>query len=138
MSTTDFLKSQLDDTGKQLQSVFSNFPADKWNEKATPHSFSAAETAEHLAECYQAFLTHADGQEYEWGTFQIEDKTPANLQKTMTDMRTKAVLRATSTTDEKIQQYASSYIVLHDAYHVGQMVTLRLNIGDFDPYSLYR
>lgn len=138
MSTSAFLKNQLDTVGKQLQSVFNEFPESKWDEKATPVSFSAAETAEHLAECYQAFLVHAEGNDYEWGTYQIEDKSPENLVKTMFDQRAKATAVAASSEDPKIHNFATDYILLHDAYHVGQIVTLRLTIGDFDPYSLYR
>ncbi|MFM9873359.1 MAG: DinB family protein [Fimbriimonadaceae bacterium] len=138
MSTQDFIKTQLEDSGKQLTAVFTGIPVDKWDEKVTEHAFSAKETANHLADCYNAFLTAADGGEHEWGSTIIEDQSPDGLTKAMFDLRTKCADQAGSTDDPKIHHLASEYICLHDAYHVGQMVTLRMKLGDFDPYSIYK
>ncbi|MBW7928889.1 MAG: hypothetical protein H3C58_12580 [Fimbriimonadaceae bacterium] len=43
--------------------------------------------------------------------------------------------RAIAVADEKI---AVEYIAVHDAYHVGQLVTLRLSVEpDWNYYSIY-
>ena len=35
--------------------------------------------------------------------------------------------------------FVKDYIVAHEFYHVGQMVSVRLALGDgFEPYSIYR
>lgn len=137
MEANKFLKAQLDDVGYQLNAVFAGLTDDQWNEKATPESMSPAETAEHLAECYTAMIASADGKAHSWGTYSIEDKSPVNLFKTMTGLREEAVARATAENDEKLVKAGSAYLSLHDAYHVGQMVTLRLKLGGFEPYSIY-
>lgn len=137
MEANEFLKSQLDDVGYQLNAVFAGLSDNQWSEKATPESMSPAETAEHLAECYTALLATAEGKEHSWGTFSIEDKSPANLMQTMTSLREQAVAKATATNDEKMVKAGSAFMSLHDAYHVGQMVTLRLQLGEFEPYSIY-
>lgn len=137
MSVQDFLKTQLDDSGKQINAVFENFPADKWQEKVTAESMSAAETANHLADCYNAFLTSAAGGKHEWGSTKIEDQSPEGLIQAMSDLRAKCAEQAINSDDPKVHHMASEYVCLHDTYHVGQMVTLRMKLGDFDPYRIY-
>jgi len=137
METKDFLKAQLDDVGYQLNAVFAGLTDEQWHAKVTPDTMSPAETANHLCDCYSALLANADGGEYEWGSLKIEDQSPANLYKTMMDLRSQAVKRATDATEERLNQLGSSYVSLHDAYHVGQLVTLRLKLGGFEPYSIY-
>jgi uncharacterized damage-inducible protein DinB len=138
MSTQEFLKTQLSDVAKQLNAVFANLPADQWHGKATEQSMSAAETANHLADCYNAFLTSAAGGKHEWGSTVIEDQSPLGLITAMTELRNECVKLATSSDDPKIHHLASEFVCIHDAYHVGQMVTLRMKLGDFDPYSIYQ
>ena len=137
MTPREFLKERLADVEYQLNAVFANFPDGKWDEKVNEHAMSASETAAHLSECYTAFLTNAEGNEYSWGTFKPASMEPTKLVKSMFELREKACTMAVATDDPKIHKLAASFITLHDAYHVGQMVTLRLTIGEFDPYSIY-
>ncbi len=137
MSTQEFLKTQLSDAGKQINAVFANLSAEQWNERIVPEAMSPTETANHLADCYNAFLTSAAGGKHEWGSTIIEDQSPTGLTTAMANLRNKCVAIATESEDPKVHHMASEYICLHDTYHVGQMVTLRLKLGEFDPYSIY-
>ena len=138
MTTQEFLQVQLKDVGNQVQAVFRDLPADKWDEQATPQSMSARDTLHHLAECCQAFLTSAEGGEHNWGAWSVEDTSSSNLMSVYTDLRDKCIATVGSTNDPVVLKHASDFLALHEAYHVGQMVTLRLIINsDFDPYSIY-
>lgn len=138
MSVQEFLTAQLNDVGNQLTAVFANYPEQNWHEKVTPEAMSAAETAYHLADCYNAFLTSAAGGKHEWGSTVIEDQTPTGQINAMLALRAKCLDIAASSDDPKIHTMASDYISLHDAYHVGQMVTLRIKLEDFDSYNIYK
>lgn len=138
MTINEFLKYQLEDSGHQLQAVFADFPEGQWDAKITDEAMSAAETAFHLCECYTAFLAHADGKEHSWGTYDLDDKSPANLVGTMFSLRARSIEALEKSQSEQTAKDATAYIILHDAYHVGQMCTLRLKLGNFDAYSIYQ
>lgn len=138
MTTQEFLKIQLDDVGRQVQRVFENLPDDQWDARLTETSMTPRETAEHLTECYQAFLTEAAGEKHQWGSFQAPDKNPQALLALMANLRLQAEQTAIASDDPAHWAHASAFIALHDAYHVGQLVALRLKLGDFHPYSIYK
>ncbi|MCB0825059.1 MAG: DinB family protein [Armatimonadetes bacterium] len=138
MTTQEFVQEQVAIVGKQVQAVFRNMPADKWDEQATPQSMSSRDTLHHLAECCQAFLTSAEGGEHDWGSWSVEDTSSDNLMKVYVDLRDKCIAKVGESEDPGIMKLAGDFLSIHEAYHVGQMVTLRLMIGgDFDPYSIY-
>lgn len=138
MDAKGFLSSQIDTTGYQLRAVFANFPDGKWDERVCSEAMSAKETAAHLAECYVAFLDHCQGKEHEWGSFQSASAKPQEIVAEMFALRDQAVVAFEAHSGGEALGWASDYIVLHDPYHVGQMCSLRLELGDFVPYSIYR
>ena len=99
---------------------------------------TARETLEHLCEVYQATVTESKGEKHPWGTYSIEDKSWSNLSSTMDRMRAQAVSDVTASEDDAALKSAVQFIVLHDAYHVGQLSLIRLEAEpSWDPYSIY-
>ncbi len=138
MTTKDFLKMQLDDSGHQVDAVFAGLPEDQWDARVVAEAMSPRETAEHLAECYIALQDEAQGRKHDWGSYSAPDKSGEALIANLKAERAKAEELALASDDPGVWAMASSFVALHDAYHVGQMVTLRLTLGDFNPYSIYK
>jgi hypothetical protein len=68
----------------------------------------------------------------------IEPKTPANLRKTWSEQRAKAVDAALSQDEDKGLKNAYEYIIGHDNYHVGNLVASRLQVEpEWDSYAIY-
>ena len=138
MTAKELLKWQLDHVGTQLTKAFDGLPVSGWDHRASPGAMSPRETAEHLCECYTAFAASAAGGKHEWGSFQIEDKSEANLIATMRTLRSDAVATALATGDDQVYREATEYILTHDAYHVGQLCASRLDSDpNWDAYAIY-
>lgn len=133
----DFVREQLDDSGYQLSKVFEGISGEQWGAKVTDESMSPRETVAHLCECYVAVQAGLEGQEHSWGTYTIPEMSDDALPTFLAESRQKAVNAIVSSSNPKAPSLASAYVTLHDAYHVGQLVTLRLGFGGFDPYSIY-
>lgn len=132
----ELLRYALDQCRFQLEQVFAGLPDDAWNAKPTGSS-SPAETAEHLCEVYEACLKHLRGEEHDWGTYKSGETTREGLMALMWRLRSQAC-EACLSGDEKAAKTAVDYIVLHDPYHVGQLVTIRLALDpNWNAYSIY-
>lgn len=110
-----------------------------WDARVSPSSMSPREQIGHLSECYHAAMEMMAGREYAWGSWTTSESTSTGLMAQWQQMRDHAVgeaLREDAT--PKARQSAIDYIVLHDAYHVGQLVLIRIETDPgFDPYSIY-
>jgi uncharacterized damage-inducible protein DinB len=106
--------------------------------KLGEHSLSPNEMTLHLAECRAAVMAQIAGQEHEWGTFQpAEGEAPtAALERMQGEAKAAA---AAAADPAKAAEVVMDYMALHDAYHVGQLVTYRLTCQpEWDHYSIYR
>lgn len=110
--------------------AYEGMASSSWDHRNSPGAMSPREAAEHLCECYTAFNTTAAGGKHEWGSFQLVDKSEANLIATMNTIRCQAVATAVGADDENLHREATEYLLTHDAYHVGQLCASRL---DSDP-----
>jgi uncharacterized damage-inducible protein DinB len=138
MTGAELIAHQLDTTGHQLTRVFEGIKEEHQDYKACSKAMTPKETLEHLCECYQAFLTESQGGSYEWGSFSIADKSWENLLSQFNSLRGRAVQLAKGSQETRVLRSASAYMVLHDAYHVGQMASCRIETdADWDPYSIY-
>lgn len=138
VTTVEFLSHQVADGRFQLEKIFAGLTDDQWNARLTPGSMTPLETAIHLSDCYVALGESVDGLDHEWGSFTLEDKSPANVEKVLFELRDSGVAKALEKADERSLKALSEYVALHDAYHVGQLASLRLSFGDgWDPYSIY-
>lgn len=138
MNATELMKIQLADSGNQVAKTLEGLDGIKWETKMRDDLMSPKEVVVHLTECYIAAEKHAKGEEHEWGTYLPADEDPKALVENMWSQREKATDALLEKGDEDSMKAASSYITLHDAYHVGQLAALRMELTpDWDPYSIY-
>ncbi len=131
MSDTTLLQYLLKTTSNQVLQTFNGLSEAHFDTKLVPHAMSPRETLEHLCDCYQNAIATSEGREPAWGAYKLVATTQADAIAEMSTLRNRAI----SVADEKI---AVEYIAVHDAYHVGQLVTLRLSVEpDWNYYSVY-
>ncbi len=139
MTAKELLEFQLDDAGYQVQKGFDGLPDDVYEQKVSPEAMTPLDMLEHLTEAYMAVIAESKGEKYEWGSFKVEDRSPANLKSLWSDYRTRACAAVLDKGDAASLKSGHAYIVGHDYYHVGQICELRLKADpSFDAYSIYR
>lgn len=137
MTITDFVTSQLADTHLQVTKVFEDMPTEAWDKSVTPLSMTPRETMIHLCDCCQAFLSE-DPSAYEWGSFDGDGISNEDIVSKYDELRSKCVDKVNMTGNDEVLKGASAYIALHEAYHVGQMASLRLSVDpNWNAYSIY-
>lgn len=135
MTTQELLQLQFDDAGYQLDKVFEGLDA-SLDFRLTEKSMTPRETAAHLGECYVAMVKESNGEKHEWGTYEAPTTEWPAVWNDMKDLRAKATAAVNS--KPGLESSASSYIIAHDYYHVGQMVATRMaRDPEWDPYSIY-
>ena len=138
MDTTEVLKYQMETCAKQVDAVFDSLPDNLWDHKTSEGCMTPRETVVHLAEAYVAAGKHMSGEEHEWGSFRLEASDPSELMRAMRRERQLAVEAILSGDADKAPEAATQYLMLHDAYHVGQMCALRVREEpEWDAYSIY-
>lgn len=139
MTASQTLLEQLNATAYQVEKVFEGLAEGLYDHRTTTSAMTPAETLEHLAECCVAYLSSLKGEEHQWGTFSIENKSPEVLKATFWKLRSDAAAEAAVQTDDNNIRSAFSFLVLHEAYHVGQMAQMRIACDpDWNPYSIYK
>jgi uncharacterized damage-inducible protein DinB len=136
MDISSLLKKQIEETGYQLTKVLEDLTPEQWDAKLGA-SMSPRETMTHLADCYKAVMAKVEGGEPAWGTTELPsdfDVARAEMMQ-MRGLATQAVLGLDA---EQAAEMATDCMVLHDAYHVGQLAALRLHLGGWDAYAIYR
>lgn len=137
MTAQELTAYQLADCGYQLQQVFSGIDESNADMKFAPQSMTPRETVAHLIECCHAFTVQAGGEKYDWGSFQIENNSWNHLLDTFNSKRAEAVAAAASD-DDRVLKLATSFLTVHEAYHVGQMALAHIHKTEgWDPYSIY-
>lgn len=137
MTIQELLKEQANFMEYQLNAVFKDIPEEK-GDVTVAGQFSPRQTLQHLCECYVAYLAYTEGKEHEWGTYQPADTSLDALRAEMKRLRDQMHEKAYSSNNDDFVLKALDFGVVHDSYHVGQMVTWRLNVTpDFSPYSIY-
>ncbi len=135
---SEIIKTQLNDAGYQVTKVLEGWPEDKQDYKTTPGAMSPKEAVAHLAECYIATSEGLAGIEHKWGSYTPASQDWKSLTDEMFSLRTKAVEELSASSSEKADSLATNFIVLHDAYHVGQLCQARLAVqADWNAYSIY-
>lgn len=136
MDAVALIQNQVEESGYQLSKVLEGLAGEQWDAKLNDESMSPREAVAHLADCYAACQT-PEGQEYAWGSFAVPSDADEAVA-TMMAERQKAAAHVLAQPAERAGKLATAYIVLHDAYHVGQVAALRLQLGGWDAYSIYR
>ena len=125
------LTSALHNTNYQVTKVFEGLSEERgdFDVRICPEARTARETLAHLCDCCQGFMEISHGKEYKWGSFQGAGLSVAQLLQSQHELRKKAESFALSHAhDPKAAEFALSMLCLHDAYHVGQMCLLHINL----------
>lgn len=137
MTAKELIKSIVDNAGFQLAQCVEGVDEAHADLKLHADSMSFRVTFAHLIECCHAALEHAEGRDYEWGTFKPQSAALAPLVEEWRAIRARATEVLVSD-DEKLIKLAADYIGGHDYYHVGQLVTLRLSFEPtWNSYAIY-
>lgn len=138
MTAKELLNKQLEDVSFQIEKVLVGVKESDLDYKVAPTTMSIREIVEHLCEVYLAVEEESKGGSHEWGSFSIADKSWSNLTSEFSAGRAKAVGIVLAGDDDKSLLSGTGYIVAHDCYHLGQLVTLRLATDpSWDAYSIY-
>lgn len=136
MTASELIQLQLADSGFQLNAVLSGLSEEDADQKALDFAMSARESLVHLSECCVAFNESCEDIEHNWGTYTSSAATLADVMTEFSALRAEAVSRVSE--DEKVIKAASAYLILHETYHVGQLVHLRLKMNpEWNAYSIY-
>lgn len=137
MTAKEFLGEQLADAHMQVNKVFEGISSDGWERRAVSVAMTPRQTLAHLCECCEAFLSE-DPSSYEWGSFDYEDMNNDDLMSEYGELRSQVVAKVENAENDDVLKGASAYITMHEAYHVGQMATLRLTLDpEWNAYSIY-
>ena len=138
MDVRGVLKYQMETCAKQVDAVYDSLPDDLWDRKTSEGGMTPRETVRHLAEAYAAASKHMSGEDHEWGSYKLEASDPSDLMQAMRTERQLAVDAILTGDADKAPEAATQYLMLHDAYHVGQMCALRVREEpEWDAYSIY-
>ncbi len=138
MQTIEILNIQMKDAGLQLERVYEGVGEDHADFQAHAAMMTPRQIACHLADCYIAMQKKAKGEEPEWGSYKAPGTSLNDALRGMKAEREEAV-ESIAKVDEELQIHlATDFLILHDAYHVGQMCTIRLAIDPkWNYFSIY-
>lgn len=135
---TPYLNTQMETVGAQVRATFEGLEESQYDFQAHAAMMTPRQMISHLCECYVAVTKMTKGEEHSWGTYTPDATTGAELRSTWESERATAVSALAAWDSEKADEEATGFIVLHDAYHVGQMCTIRLAIDpEWNAYSIY-
>ncbi|MBX3111346.1 MAG: hypothetical protein KF857_04990 [Fimbriimonadaceae bacterium] len=137
MDAQELCRSQCDSVGAQLDRAFADLPAAARATKLYPDAFSPGELPVHLAECAVALETALAGEKYAWGSYV---PTATDFDGQMAEykaLRARALDKGFALGTDEALKLVTSYIVLHDAYHVGQLCALRTQVEGWDSEKIY-
>lgn len=133
------IRSLTQTTRSQVQAALAGLTEAQADSVSNPQAMSAKTTLLHLAECARAALTMKNGGEHEWGTGETTAASLAEANALYRRDRDALDQALSGEIDEKTLSVIGDFIVLHEAYHVGQLCTLRLSLDPaWDAYSIYR
>ena len=130
MDGKSLLDSSISGAGTQLTRTLAGLTDEALDFRAHPSAMSLREQLVHLSECYLAMEAEVKGQEYDWGSYKSDLTTVNELVADLFARRRVATDIALSNEEPAAMLTAVSFLVLHDAYHVGQLCLLR---QAFDP-----
>ena len=137
MTARDLLLKQLADSENQLTQAIAGLDAEHAEARANPEGMTVREQVVHLGEAAVAMLAAYEGREHEFGTWTPDDRSWTGVKAAWKAMRDEAV--ATLPEDDESMWAAAQFLVAHDYYHVGQIVSARRGIHpEWDAYVIYR
>ncbi len=138
MTARELIEKQLDESGYQFNACLMGLTDEDFEAKPIAVMMSLKEILEHCMEACQAVITGVEGGKHSWGTFQAPALPMQQQIEHFNILRGHAISAGLSKIDEDAQ-WLNDYLVLHEVYHVGQMVAIRLAIdANWDFFSIYR
>ncbi|MBL8048212.1 MAG: hypothetical protein JNJ45_05970 [Chthonomonas sp.] len=129
------LKLALDDTGHQIRQAVAGLDLDA---KPIEAMMSGRMTLAHLYECYIACRAELNGEKHKWGEYVVPQEVVDDPMAHVFALRDEVIGEIHSAGTPEATSNALSYIALHDAYHVGQLCSLRLTLDpEWNAYSIY-
>lgn len=138
VQTEEFLRKQSDTVASQVAAVLDGMPSEHLDGKLTPHAMSPRETIVHLCDCACALKAMLKEGKYSWGSYEARAADMPALVEEWKSLRAEALAEAFADGSDKALGEISDFIVLHDAYHVGQLAAYRLATDPaWDAYAIY-
>ena len=138
MDTHQLLNYQLDRVKGQLTKVTADLTEDQVDFRPVANMYTIRETLHHLSDTYVATQVLAAGGTPEFGTFKFEDASWSGHLAEAFSLRGAAIDSLMASKEDSSLTTTSDYILLHDAYHVGQLATLRNALDpEWSSYSIY-
>lgn len=136
MTVEELLRKQCADCGGQVSRAIAGLAPEDADKKPIAHLSTAREAIEHLCEAYHAVKVTSAGEKHEWGSYTSGLENWDHLTDHYTSLREAAIEAAFA--GENGEELIADYIIGHDYYHVGQLVTLRLAIDPtWNSYVIY-
>ena len=137
MNANELLHFQLSKVEFQLTKAFEGIQGEQWHRRSCAEAMTPHELAIHLSECYVASVAELQGGHYEWGSFVVENPEDSAILAKMFDLRKEAVSAILGADTDAARKLGADFLVQHDCYHIGQLATLRIQLGEWNPYSIY-
>lgn len=137
MEATALVQYLTDGAGNQLLQALANLTEAQWDAKI-PGAMSPREVVVHCSECYTAGLAGLQGESHDWGSYAAIGGDSGALLAEMKRLRSAVVSGVLEAGTDEALKLAVDYVAVHDAYHVGQLVTLRSTLDPtWNAYSIY-
>jgi hypothetical protein len=140
MTAAALSESLMTTAGTQLEACVRDFPADHAQTPLVPEAMSATHMLQHLTEVYLATRHKLEtGNDWDWGSYRAPSDDFDAVRAVWGEERAKTVAALVAAGDrEDALHLASDFVVGHDYYHVGQLVTLRLHVEpSWNSYAIY-
>jgi len=125
------LRKQCEYVGNQLRAVIRDMHDSTWDARPASVGMTPRETVTHLCDVYQYVCEKVKGGEPEWNQYKGEGS--------LTDfdrLRSEAIDACLAADDPC--ELLTDYIIVHDAYHVGQLCGIRMACEPkWDCYAIY-
>jgi uncharacterized damage-inducible protein DinB len=129
--------SQLHQNEKMLGRVFDGLEDEELDFRPVPTAFSFREHVTHLCAACEALIALREGRHFDWDTFEAKGTTLQEMLSQFRSLRLKAIPLVEDITPEAAE-LLTDYLVLHEAYHVGQLSLTRHCLHpEWDSLSLY-
>ena|SRR5687768_9549368 len=126
------LTKQCDYVGGQIRAAVKDLSDAGWDTRASTTALTPREIVTHLCDVYGYAAAKARGEEPKWNQYTQGEDLMADFEK----LRAQAIEDCLASADP--YEFLTDYIIVHDAYHVGQLCTARLLAEpDWDPYAIY-
>ncbi len=137
MDAVAFCRSQCETLEKQLEIVMAGMAEETLDHKLHSDGLSPRELYAHLGECLAALRCELQGTKHEWGSYSMKATSVAGQKSEYHDLRRSVLGEAFADGSDRAIELVSGYVVLHDAYHVGQAAAIRAGAEGWDTGLIY-